>query len=74
MTRPLMTFRLSIELEQSLMFCAKELNKPKSELINIALTSYLEDIQDYISAKNALSETKKIYSMEEIKVRHGLEN
>lgn len=72
MARPLMTVRLPIEIEQSLMFCAKELNKPKSELVNIALANYLEDVQDFISAKKALAETKKTYTMEEIKARHVL--
>jgi predicted DNA-binding protein len=74
MARPLLTVRLPIELEQSLIFCAKELNKPKSELVNIALTAYLEDIQDFLSAKKALAETQKTYTIEEIKARHGLED
>lgn len=64
--------RLPIELEQSLIFCAKELNKPKSELVHIALANYLEDVQDFISAKKALAETKRTYTMEEMKARHGL--
>ena len=66
--------RLPIELEQSLILCAKALNKPKSELVQIALANYLEDIQDVISARQALAETKKTYTMKEIKARHGLED
>ena len=72
MSRHVMAVRLPVELEQTLIFCAKELHRTKSELVNEALTDYLEDLQDFISAKKALATSERTYTMKEIKVRHGL--
>ena len=61
MAKPLMAVRLPLELEQSLLFCAKELHKSKSELVQEALASYLEDLQDYISAKSFSRQRTQLY-------------
>jgi len=72
MRRAPVAVRLPIEVEESLMFCAKELNKSKSQLINDALINYLEDIQDYISAKKVLAKNEPTISHEDLKRELGL--
>lgn len=72
MAKPLMAVRLPLELEQSLLFCAKELHKSKSELVQEALASYLEDLQDYISAKKVLAAKEPSYTLDEVEKELGL--
>lgn len=64
--------RLPVELEQSLALCAKELHKSKSELVQEALANYLEDVQDYISAKKVLAKKEPTISHEDLKRELGL--
>ncbi|TXI99690.1 MAG: anti-toxin [Neisseriales bacterium] len=59
-------------MEQSLVLCAKELHKSKSELVQEALSNYLEDIQDYISAKKVLARNEPTISHEDLKRELGL--
>ena len=66
MAKHLMAVRLSLDLEQSLAFCAKELHKSKSQLVNEALSIYLEDVQDYISAKKVLESNEPTFSLDEV--------
>lgn len=66
MAKHLMAVRLSLDLEQSLAFCAKELHRPKSQLVNEALSIYLEDVQDYISAKKVLELNEPTFSLDEV--------
>jgi predicted DNA-binding protein len=72
MARPMFALRLPVELEQSLVRCAKELHKSKSELVQEALANYLEDIQDYISAKKVLARKEPTVSHEDLKRELGL--
>ncbi len=72
MARPMFALRLPVELEQSLVLCAKELHKSKSELVQEALSNYLEDIQDYISAKKVLARNEPTISHEDLKRELGL--
>lgn len=72
MARPMFALRLPVELEQSLVLCAKELHKSKSELVQEALANYLEDIQDYISAKKVLARNEPTISHEDLKRELGL--
>ncbi len=72
MSRPLIAVRVPVELEQSLIFCAKELHKPKSELVNQALANYLEEIEDYISAKKVLALNEPTFSLDEVERELGV--
>lgn len=72
MARPMFALRLPVELEQSLTLCAKELHKSKSELVQEALANYLEDVQDYISAKKVLARKEPTISHEDLKRELGL--
>lgn len=72
MARPLVAVRLPVELEQSLVYCAEELHKTKSELIQEALANYLEDLQDYISAKKVLARNEPTFSLDEVERELGL--
>lgn len=72
MARPMFALRLPVELEQSLVLCAKELHKSKSELVQEALANYLEDIQDYISAKKVLARNEPTILHEDLKRELGL--
>jgi predicted DNA-binding protein len=72
MTRPIIAVRVSEELEQSLIFCAKELNKPKTELVNNALVKYLEDVEDFISAKKILAKNEATISQAEMERELGI--
>lgn len=72
MRRSPVAVRLPLEVEESLIFCAKELNKSKSQLISDALINYLEDIQDYISAKKILARNEPTISQAEMERQLGL--
>lgn len=67
-----MGFRLTAELENSLVFCAKELNKSKSKLVNEALVKYLEDLKDYISAKKVLARNETTFTLDQVEHELGL--
>ncbi len=72
MTKPIVAVRVSEELEQSLVFCARELNKKKTELVNSALAKYLEDMEDYINAKKILARNEPTISQEQMERELGL--
>jgi predicted DNA-binding protein len=66
------TIRLPKEIESELVECAKELNKPKSKIVNEALAFYLEDLQDYIKAKKVLAKNEPTISHEDLKRELGI--
>jgi predicted DNA-binding protein len=72
MARSMFALRLPVEMEQSLVFCAKELHKSKSELVQEALANYLEDVQDYISAKKILARNEPTITQAEMERELGL--
>ena len=56
------SIRLSKDIEDELISCAKELNRPKSKIVGEALALYLEDLKDYIKAKKILAKNRdKVY-------------
>jgi predicted DNA-binding protein len=52
----MLTLRASDELELELKSIAHRSNRKQSDIMRAALTEYLEDMEDYLDAKDALQE------------------
>lgn len=66
------SIRLPNEIESELIDCAKQLNRPKSKIVKDALSLYLEDLKDYIKAKEILAKKEPTISHEDLKRELGL--
>ena len=66
------SIRLSKDIEDELISCAKELNRPKSKIVGEALALYLEDLKDYIKAKKILAKNEPTISHEDLKRDLGI--
>lgn len=53
---------------------ASELHITKTQLIREAIMERIEDYMDIQAIENAMKNTKKTYSMEEMKARYGLDS
>jgi predicted DNA-binding protein len=60
------SIRLPKELETDLVCLAKQLHLNKSKIVISALTQYIEDQQDYITASTILKQNNKRYTHEEV--------
>jgi predicted DNA-binding protein len=68
----MISIRLPQEVENELLVCAKELKKTKSKIVYEALILYLEDLQDYITAKKVLAKNNPTISHEDLKRELGI--
>lgn len=70
-----LSFQAPPEIHKRLAAFAKELDRSKGYLIRRALEEYLEELQDYVEAKNykAGYDPKKNVSFEKIKRKHRLD-
>ena len=68
----MISIRLPQEVENELLACAKELNKTKSKIVYEALLLYLEDLQDYITAKKVMAKNNPRISHEDLKRELGI--
>ena len=66
------SIRLSKDVEDELISCSKELNRPKSKIVGEALALYLEDLKDYIKAKKILAKNEPTISHEDLKRELGI--
>jgi predicted DNA-binding protein len=66
------SIRLPKHIEIELMECAKELDRPKSKIVNEALSLYLEDLKDYIKANKVLAKNEPTISHEDLKRELGI--
>ena len=62
----MLSIRLDSDIEKSISALAAAMNETKSSVIRAALLQYIEDKTDYILAANALKNTKKRFSLEEV--------
>lgn len=71
----MVTLSLSPNIENRLSILAHELGKKEDELLQDAIISYLEDLEDIRDAEIRLSDSLNSYlTMEEMEKRLGLEN
>ncbi len=56
------SIRLPEDIESELISCAKDLGKPKAQIVKEALVLYLEDLKDYIKAKRIVSKKQPTIS------------
>lgn len=74
----MLTLRLPQELEERLAIAAQRTHRPKSRLAREALAEYLEDLEDYLEAKQALEEVQRgedsVVPAEEVWRELGLED
>ncbi|KTD21285.1 DUF6290 family protein [Legionella londiniensis] len=66
--------RLPEELEKELSMVAKKMRRSKSFMVREAISHYLEDIRDYQEATDALKNTERLYSFEEVRKELGLDD
>jgi RHH-type transcriptional regulator, rel operon repressor / antitoxin RelB len=66
--------RLSEELENKLSSLAKKTKRSKSFYVREALEHYLEDIEDYYRGIEALNNTNRVYSSDEVRREFGLDD
>ena len=73
-----MTFSVSAELRDRLMYESEISHRTPDELLDAALDRYLEDEEDYREASRVLAEVEagrmKVIPWEEVKVNLGLED
>lgn len=71
----MVTLSLSPNIENRLSILAHELGKKEDELLQDAIVSYLEDLEDIRDAEVRLSDSLDSYfTIEEMEKRLGLEN
>ncbi|WP_017296319.1 type II toxin-antitoxin system RelB family antitoxin [Geminocystis herdmanii] len=71
----MVTLSLSPNIENRLSILAHELGKKEDELLQDAIISYLEDLEDIRDAEIRLSDSLNSYvTIEEMEKRLGLEN
>lgn len=70
-----LSFQAPVELKGRLEQFAKEIDRSKAYVIRQALEEYLDDLEDYLEARNYKSEYDpgENISFEEIKRRHNLD-
>lgn len=66
--------RLPEELDNELSMVAKKMRRSKSFMVREAIAHYLEDLSDFQSGMEALRDTKRIYSSEEVRKELGLDD
>lgn len=66
--------RLPEVLEHELAETAKKMKRSKSFLVREAVAQYLEDVNDYHTGIEALRNTTRIYSAEEVRKELGLDD
>ena len=70
-----MNLTLSSQIEKRLQLMADSLGKDKNQLVEDALISYLEDLEDIQDAQESLNDPKESYlTIEEMEKRLGLED
>jgi predicted DNA-binding protein len=62
----MLSVRLPKELEYNLSEIAKQLKSDKSKVVIDALSQYIEDKQDYLSAHTVFVQNNKRYTFEEV--------
>lgn len=62
----MLSIRLDEGMEKSLINIANATQKSKSSLIREALSQYIEDKLDYLSAVKAMKEIRSTYSLDEV--------
>lgn len=65
--------RISRALDEKLTHLAAKTGRRKSYYATKAIASYLEDLEDYLAAKDALKKSKKSYTLEEFAKKLGLD-
>lgn len=66
--------RLPEELEKRLDRIAKKTHRSKSFFVRQALENQIEDLEDYYEALAILENPGRLYTLEEIRERHDLED
>lgn len=68
------SFQLPEEMNKALEKYARELDRSKSYLVRAALEEYLEDVQDYITARRAKAKSKgESIPLDEVMRRLGVQ-
>jgi RHH-type transcriptional regulator, rel operon repressor / antitoxin RelB len=65
--------RISKTLDRKLDALAARTGRKKSYYASKAIAAYLEDLEDYLAAKQALKKTKRSYSLEELARELGMD-
>jgi RHH-type transcriptional regulator, rel operon repressor / antitoxin RelB len=65
--------RISRALDERLTTLAAKTGRRKSYYATKAIASYLEDLEDYLAAKEALKKSKKRYTLDELARELGLD-
>jgi len=65
--------RISRALDERLTALAAKTGRRKSYYASKAIAQYLEDLEDYLAAKDALKKSKKSYTLEEFAKKLGLD-
>lgn len=65
--------RISRALDEKLTELAKRTGRRKSYYASKAIAQYLEDLEDYLAAKEALKKSKKFYTLAEVAKKFGMD-
>ena len=66
--------RISSALDDKLSELAARTGRRKSYYASKAIAQYLEDLEDYLAAKEAYKKSKRSYSLEEVAKKLGLDH
>jgi RHH-type rel operon transcriptional repressor/antitoxin RelB len=66
--------RISKALDRKLDALAARTGRKKTYYASRAIAAYLEDLEDYLAARDALKKSKRSYSLEEFARELGLDN